>query len=169
MKRLAWLCLVAACSSSSSDEKAPDKLADLQYAGPTGWSHKDTKEISRSIARWIPGDNSRKESISIIRTSARGVKGAALPQLESMLSRAQSTLPTPALSQPRPNQTKQNLQEVEITADFVPAGMSVSYHRVHAMIVDGDALIHVLYTARTPDPDLAMFHQVVDTIRRGEG
>jgi hypothetical protein len=65
--------------------------------------------------------------------------------------------------------TQQNLRVVEVAADFVPSGMKASYHRVHAMIVDGEVVVHVLYTARTPDPDLKMFRQVVDTIRRAEG
>lgn len=172
MRCLALCWFIAACSSSSPDGplKAADTLADLHYTGPAGWSHKDTKEISRSVARWIPDDNARKESISIIRAGTHGPVGEVrLASLESVLAHAQNTLPSPALSHPSLGHTKQNLQEVEITADFVPTGMNVSYHRVHAMIVDGDVLIHVLYTARTPDPSLTMFRQVVDTIRRGEG
>jgi hypothetical protein len=168
VKRFLLLAFIGCSSSSSSD--ASQTLGDLQYAPPpSSWSHRDTKEISRLVSRWTPEENVNKESISIIRTTALpNVKGAAPAQLEAMLMEAQRSLPAPSLLRPTMGKTKQGLQEIEVVADFVPSGLKDSYHRVHAMIVDGDVLIHVLYTARTPDPSLAMFHQVVDTIRHGK-
>jgi len=147
------------------------RLADLRYAAPAdSWTHTDAREIGRSIARWVPKDNTNKESISIIRTQRRpALKDESLEQLRVELEQAQTSLPAPAIKTAKIATTKQHLQAVEVVADFVPAGLTQSYHRVHAMIIDGDLLVHVLYTARTPDPELTMFQTVVDTIRRGEG
>ena len=169
MKRFLLLAFILGCSSSSPSD-ATQTLGDLQYAPPPStWNHRDTKEISRLVSRWTPEANANKESISIIRTSARAnVKAAPPAQLEAMLAEAQRSLPAPTLRAPTMAKTKQGLQEVEIVADFVPPGLKDSYHRVHALIVDGDVLINVLYTARTPDPGLAVFHQVVDSIRHGK-
>lgn len=171
MKAFLLAIMLAACSASSpSLPEATQKLADLRYAPPEDWIHHDVKEISRTVSRWVPKENSSKETISIFRTPIRDrAKIASLAQLEALLSQAQGELPSPAVGQPTMGRTKQNLQLLEVTADFVPTGLKVSYHRVHAMIFNGDVLVHVLYTARTPDPDLKMFRQIVDTIHRAEG
>jgi hypothetical protein len=166
------LALLASCANSapSAPPEATQALGDLRYAPPSGWSHHDSKEISRVVSRWVPEENPNKESISIIRTTLRpALKGAAPAQFEEVLTQAQGSLPSPAVQAPTMTKTKQNLQEVEIVADFIPSGLKQSYHRVHALVVDGDVLVHVLYTARTPDPDLKMFRLVVDSIHRGEG
>jgi hypothetical protein len=42
--------------------------------------------------------------------------------------------------------------------------MKVSYHRVHAVFVVGESLLHVFYTARSPDPNLETFNNVLNTI-----
>jgi hypothetical protein len=167
--RFLLLAFILGCSSSSPSEPT-QTLGDLEYAPlPSSWNHRDTKEISRLVSRWTPEENNNKESISIIRTGApANVKSATPAQLEAMLADAQRSLSAPSVRVPTMAKTKQGLQEIEIVADFVPPGLKDSYHRVHAMIVDGDVLIHVLYTARTPDPELAMFHQVVDSIRHGK-
>lgn len=48
-------------------------------------------------------------------------------------------------------------------------GLSAHYHRVHVVLVDGAALVHVLYTARTPESGHLVLHEVLDTIQEGEG
>ena len=168
MKYSLLLAFVLGCSPTNTSI-TDQILGDLRYDAPpdSTWDHQDTKEIGRQISRWMPIENGNKESISIIRTTIDGrLKDASPAQLETVLAEAQRSLPAPSVLAPTMTKTKQGLQEVEVVADFVPSGLKSSYHRVHAMIVDGDVLIHVLYTARTPDPTLAMFRQVVDTIRR---
>jgi hypothetical protein len=91
---------------------------------------------------------------------------ATVEQLTEILTSAQGVLPEASVHHPVAGQTKKHLPEVEITSDFVPAGLHASYHRVHAVVMDGDALIHVLYTARTPDPNLTVFRQIVDSIHQ---
>jgi hypothetical protein len=162
------LCLVACGTSSSPPEtESLQSLGDLHYRAPSsGWSHRDMKQPSRLLSRWTPDDNTNKETISIVRTELRpSVKPESLAAL---LTEAQMTLPSPSVHAAQNNTTRQQLREAEISADFVPRGLTQSYHRVHAVIIDGTALVHVLYTARTPDPTLAVFHQVVDSIHRGE-
>ena len=49
--------------------------------------------------------------------------------------------------------------------------MTERYHRVHIVLADEThgALVHVLYTARTPDRDLTALSIVIDTISHEEG
>ncbi len=49
---------------------------------------------------------------------------------------------------------------------FTPAGVTQPYGRVHAVVVDGDSLVHVLYTAQQPDASLETFDGVLDTLQR---
>ncbi|MEP6862023.1 MAG: hypothetical protein ABJE66_15470 [Deltaproteobacteria bacterium] len=167
--RLFVLAFMVGCSTSTQDPV--ESLGDVNYTPPPStWSHHDTKEIGRLVSRWRPDENPNKESISIIRATVQGrSRGASPDQLEAMLVQAQHALPSPSVQSPTVGKTKRSLPEVEIASDFVPVGLKDSYHRVHAMILDGEVVVHVLYTARTPDPSLAMFRQVVDSIRRGEG
>lgn len=104
--------------------------------------------------------------ISIIRTplDAR-LQSASTEQIEALLASAQGMLPSPALHAPTSRRTTKGLQEVEIIADFVPVGLTRSYHRVHAVLVTRSSLIHVLYTAQTPDPDTAIFKQIVNSLQ----
>jgi hypothetical protein len=171
MRAIVLALVAAGCSTSSPPSTtSTERLADLRYVAATGWTHHDAREADRMVSRWTPTENPNKESISIIRTPIRAaVKGADPAKLEALLAQAQTSLPSPAVRAPTAGRTKRDLLDVEIAADFVPRGLTESYHRVHAMIVDGDVLIHVLYTARTPDPDLTVFRQVVDSIHRGEG
>jgi hypothetical protein len=113
VKRLVLIAFMLGCSSSSSSlPEATQTLGDLQYAPPpSGWNHRDTKEISRLVSRWTPEANVNKESISIITTSARAnVKAAAPAQLEAMPAKVQRSLPAPSVLAPTMAKTKQGLQ-----------------------------------------------------------
>lgn len=169
MKRGFLILGFAACTSSQSStpEALREKLGDIDYEPVANWKHHDTHEISREVSRWVPDNNPGKESITIIRAEAREeLQDASPAKLQELLATAQATLPSPALGQPKILKTKQALNGVEMSADFVPMGLHTSYHRQHAMIIDGNAVVHVLYTAKTPDPDLSSFRQVVDSIHR---
>jgi hypothetical protein len=133
MKSLAFVFLIGCGvpgdpSGSATVPQATQRLADLRYAGPVdGWNHTDTQEINRSVSRWVPKTNANKESISIIRTERRpALKNATIEDLRLDLEQAQTSLPTPAVRAARAATTKQHLQEVEIVADFVPAGLTHS-------------------------------------------
>lgn len=82
--------------------------------------------------------------------------------IEGLLASAQ--VPGAKISATGPVKTEHGLSGVRIELDYVPPGMKHSYHRVHAVLVDGSTLVHVLYTARTPDPTLETFNQVLATI-----
>ena len=164
------LLLVFALCSCGSSAEPPASLGDLRYAAPPSWQQHDINDRERLIARWVPDDNVNKESISVIRTQLRPtLKSAQAPAFESLLAEAQKTLPNGHVSAPTMLRTSKGLSAIRIDADFVPAGLRASYHRVHAIVVDGSALVHVMYTAKTPDPDLKIFHLVLDTIHREEG
>lgn len=147
----------------------PAKLADLTFDAPD-WQRLDSKSPGHAIARLAPADNERKESISIIRTELQPtLRDAGPAELEKVLVEAQQTLPSVKVGAPTRFSTHVGLRAIQVESDFVPRGASGTYHRVHAIVVDGTALVHVLYTARDPDPDLKAFHLVLDSIRRGEG
>ncbi len=167
MRTLLVLALVG-CSTPSPPGQNVIHLAGLDFqASLEGWTHKDAKEIGRVASRWTPDANPNKESISIIRApSPPRLHEATIETLTELLESAQGVMPEGSVHAPVSGQTKQQLPEVEIAADFVPAGLRASYHRVHAMILDGNTLIHVLYTARTPDPNLTVFRQIVDSIHQ---
>jgi hypothetical protein len=85
--------------------------------------------------------------------------------LESMLARA-NALPDAHVTRLAPITTQQGLVGARIELDYAPPGTRLRYHRVHAVLVDGDALVHVLYTALDPDADALRL--VLATIRHGE-
>jgi hypothetical protein len=166
--RALLLLAVVACSTPKATEPDHVHVVGVGFQATLGgWGHKDATEIGRVVSRWTPDANSNKESISIIRTALPPrLHGATVDQLTELLQSAQGVLSEPSMHAPTAVHTKMNLQEVEIISDFVPAGLKSSYHRVHAVLIDGDALIHVLYTARSPDPNLTVFHQIVDSIHQ---
>jgi hypothetical protein len=73
-------------------------------------------------------------------------------------------------SKATPLKTARGLSGARIDVDFVPAGLTERYHRVHVVLADADgALVHVLYTAKKPDGDLKALSIVLDTIHHEEG
>jgi hypothetical protein len=88
--------------------------------------------------------------------------------LEQMLRGAQNTLPNARASRPIPITTDQGLTGMRLTVDYVPDGQRASYHRVHVVLRDKTGLVHVLYTARDADPQLAALEMVLSTLRREE-
>ncbi len=61
------------------------------------------------------------------------------------------------------------LSGVEVEIAFIPPGQSTRYHRVHAALLDGNRIVHVLYTAADPDPALTTFKQVIASLQHEEG
>ena len=57
----------------------------------------------------------------------------------------------------------------EIETDYHPFDDKREYHRVHAVLVDGDALVHVFYVAGTPDAASTTFQLVLNSLRNEEG
>jgi hypothetical protein len=169
--RLTLLALLALCACRDSGPRTqPASLEDLAFEVPAAWKHTDVVEPSRHVSRWTPNENSAKESISVIRTTLRGpVKHADTKTLTAMLADAQRSLPQGAFRTPVTIQTRTGLTAIVVDGSFTPSGQADRYRRVHALVVDGTAIVHVLYTARSAEPDLASFHLVLETLHREQG
>lgn len=172
MSRVAFVLLVAACGASQDARLSSESatLGDVRYDAPSGWNHSKLREGSRLVARWVAPGADDKQVVSVIRTQLRADKrSASLDDMQAMLAEAQRGLPHASASKPRRFKTHEGLDAIEVSVDFVPPEQRESYHRVHAFVIDGPALIHVLYTARTNDPDLRAFELVLDSVHRVEG
>lgn len=156
---LAWL---SACGSDASNQEV--HLDDLSFDVPAGWQRAEDQQNGIETAVWSPGENEKKESIAIIRTTnAPPLNGLADADIKALLVDSQ-----PVGAQP-PNSkliaTKRGLHGARVTLDYVPPGLSRSYHRVHVVLVGSDGvLIHVLYTALRADPSESALGLVLSTI-----
>lgn len=177
MTRAISICLLAAAClglSACNDTTVSSQHAEvgsLRFDVPTGWKPSTMTEHGLLTGVWTPSPtaNARKESIAIMRTERSPlVATAGASALEPLLTRAQKALPDAKLSPIVPVKTRHGLRGFRIDVDYVPAGSHEHYHRVHVVLLDGKALVHVLYTARDPDARRAVLDEVLDTIREGE-
>jgi hypothetical protein len=103
--------------------------------------------------------------VTVIRTSLASKRvQPEVGAVEKLLLEAQRALPKAHVGPVTEFKTASGLAALRVEADFVPTGQSKLYHRVHSIVIDGTTLIHVLYTAATPDPGAAAVNMVVDTI-----
>jgi hypothetical protein len=165
--RLAWV-LVALASAACirpHDEVQEAKLGDLRFNVPLHWTHTDSTR-PRLSSLWVPEDNPHKESVEVVETPlGPGLgDGHNLSQLEDALEHAQISLPQAHVGSPMSFITASGQAATMLSADFVPQGASKPYRRLHAMIVDGKSVIHVLYTAAVADDNATAFQTVLQTI-----
>lgn len=169
MKRAA-LVLVAlvACGRSSSRQRVD--FAHLTFELPGDWGHHDASRRGVVTGVWTPKDNERKESVTVIRSELAPVTAHGDPAaLSQLIEGAQAALVDAQVSKPIAVKTQSGLSGVRIDVSYLPPGARERYHRVHVVLVDGSSLIHVLYTAKSPDPQLTALDSVLGTIRDGEG
>jgi hypothetical protein len=155
---------MAACSSGSAHHI---QLATLGYDIPADWNDQDTVLRGVTTSVWTPPDNPRHESITVIRSErSPAVAAASFGTLAQLVTDAQA--PGAQLSGIRPFVTKSGLRGVRVEAAYVPRGLTAQYRRVHVVLVDQSVLVHVMYTAQTPDPELDALDVVLDSIRHEE-
>jgi hypothetical protein len=158
------LYLAAACSSSSSAvERAT--IGSLAFDAPGGWTRRDLSTHQRAMVEWRPADHEREESVAVVRVERPALAKGKDSQLERLLQEAQANLPRGTFGQPARFSTKHGLWGVRIEGELVQPGQTVPVHRLHAVLVEGTALVHVIYTARELDREA--FELVVDSMRRG--
>jgi hypothetical protein len=150
------LTLVACASSDPPLEHAT--IGSLEYGAPSGWVSRDLSGRNLPSFEWTPLDNEHKQSITIVRRE-RPIASSSR-QLGALVASAQ---PTGRFGAPNQITTKSGLRGVRIEGAF--ARGSTTYHRIHAVLVDGSSLVHVIYTAREPDRET--FDAVVDSFRQG--
>jgi hypothetical protein len=190
MMRLALLTAVmvtlgAACGPSSPTYEHV-QVASLRFDVPAEWKQADRqapepptepwKKVTwhrRGVvtAQWMPEANDRKESITVIRSArSAAVAGADASTLASLVATAQRSLANVHASAVIPIRTVHGLVGAQVEVDFVPPGQTGRYHRVHVVLAgDHATLIHILYTARDPQPDLATLNRVLETLTDEEG
>jgi len=167
MRCLTLVALIAACSSSEPPREHV-QLGPLTFDVPADWSRVEANRRGVSTAIWSPPENVRKETLTVTRSLLVPVTAQAGPLvLQEQLARA-NTLPGAKRSGVEFFVSQQGLNGARVELDYVPPNSSERYHRIHAVLVDGDALVHVLYTARDPDTELAALQLVLATIRHEE-
>ena len=169
MRALTLAACLAGCGTATPQTQ-DGHLAEFRFVVPSGWKKHQVNAGSREVSRWVPESNDGKESISLIRTALRSdVHTRDSAALLELLGDAQRSLPHGQFGQASRLSTSNGMRTLVVAGDFEPAGTTHRYHRVHALVIDGSAVVHVLYTAETPDPDLKVFHAVVDSLHREEG
>jgi len=117
----------------------------------------NVSERQSTIVVWTPGlvDNPRKQSITLIRTPPLPAVANAEPaRLAAWLADAQRAIPSGTFSPAREVTTRHGLVGARVDGRFTPEGARKSYARTHVAIGDGDTLVHVIYTAGEPDPEV---------------
>ena len=164
MTRATGLVLALAAGCGGGADRA--ELASLSFEAPRAWQRTDTHGNGSVTAVFTPGDNARKETVTIIRTELGPIaKHYSTATLTQLLAGTQTGLRDARASAITRVSTESGLQGLQVVVDYVPSGLARSYHRIHAVLLDGTALVHVLYTALAPDPELGAFHQVLATLR----
>jgi hypothetical protein len=155
-----FLVLLVACADKPR-ELTSANLGNIDYAVPEGWAMRDVSQNGQTILVWTPTDNDRKQSVTVIRTQP--MPHLAKASKEYLASKLGQTLKQPG----RSLVTKRGLDAVRADGRFTPRGMASSYMRSHAVFFDGDALVHIIYTAKEPDREV--FELVLDHVARKAG
>lgn len=158
---------VAACAGNdpAATPSQPGHLAKLAYDAPLEWSQATAQTPRGESATWMPVENVRKESLIVRRIALQPNRPP--PTVESvreLVTAAQRQLPHAEISGAEAFVTPAGLRGVRVETDFRPAGSPVKYHRVHAVLLDGDHYVHVLYTAQQPDWSHRMFDLIVNSL-----
>jgi hypothetical protein len=168
VSRLLILCAVAACSGA---DQAPEgqhvRTGSLSYDAPVGWTATKTQTHTSATSTWTPSENAGKESVSVVWT-------AVLPlptnpeQISELLVQSEHGLHDAKVSKPIAIKSVAGLNGYQIESDFT-AVAGGTRHRVHAVLLDGNALVHVFYVAAEPDEKLESYRLVLNSVTNGEG
>lgn len=165
MKRAIVLLALAACGNESAPTELHE-IGSLEYEMPVGWQSRDQSQSGRRIVVWTPDDNPRKESITLVRSEALpALTKAGVGALEHHLVRAQLGL-AGRFSPAQVTRSKHGLAGVRLHGSFVPPSDTRTYTRAHAVFIDGEHLVHVLYTAQIADTSHETLSQVIDSLAR---
>ena len=158
---LAILMVATACNAGVDDDTPPVELGSIEIVPPTGWT---SRELGPTTRMWTPAKNPGRESIVVIVAP----KPLGEPTRAFELARkAQELLADARITATSTISTAGGRAGRRIDLSFRPTGTKRRYQRSHVSIVEGDSLIHVLYTAADPDPERAALMSVVASIRQG--
>ncbi len=162
------------CDGSSDLETQVVTLGPLEFEVPVEWQRANSEPSGTASATWAPvaSSNERKESITVIRSPMHRTREQLMHgELSKLLAGAQGSLPGARVSAVASITTRRQLSGAQINVTFQVGDGGKRYRRVHAVLVDAETsgLVHVLYTAASPDPDLRAFYTVLETLQSEEG
>ncbi|HVK88939.1 MAG TPA: hypothetical protein VM513_32690 [Kofleriaceae bacterium] len=173
MKRTAMVMLAVLASCDGQESQTEDaKLGPLTFEVPADWQRTNHERTGTVSAEWRPDTNARKESVTVVRSADRApAEGFSAERLANLLANAQGTLRGARVSKVTPLSTRRGLTGARIDVSFQPGDGPTRYRRVHAVLVDDtrSELVHVLYTAASPDDHLTAFYTVLESLHREEG
>lgn len=166
MKRQVLLALAfSGCAASASLEQ-PTLAGNIEIRAPTGWSAHDYSENAHTVLQWTapPDDDARGTSVLVARVERSPLANVTDMELGQWLANAQQKLPRASFGKPIPFVTGNGFPGVRIEGEFVPPNRHAAYRRLHAVIVDNTALIHLIYTAK--QIDRGNFDAIVESFSR---
>ena len=169
MRRLAVIAILGSLANCNTSGPSVDHqtLGKLRYSTPVGWQSKDQSLPRRPIIVWTPSDNDDLESVTIMRTEELpALTKAGRGYIERYLNEAQRGLPSARFSAPERFTSKYGFVGVRVEGEFVPPGKTQKYRRIHAVLIDGKSLVHVMATGVTLDR--GAFEIVIDSLFRTE-
>ncbi len=163
MRSLLLIAFVVAACSESPPPTQEVTLGPLTFSVTADWQRKDTSKPGWASSMFTPSDNSRFESVTVVRSRRSDSKNMTLEQL---LTSAQRGLRDVKISGLRAVKTASGLKGAEVSVSFKPEGMTGTYRRTHVVLAETDkTLVHILYTAKVPDEQERTLHVVLDSTR----
>lgn len=160
-----WVVLTIALIASGCrlDEVSSERVrvGDLELDAPAGWQMQAPADACRI---WMPAENGRRESVAVVvgpaydetLDEAVATTRLALGELASLHIRNETRVLSDG-----------GLSGLRFDLDFRPDVSPATYYRSHVVLIASGHVVHVFYTARTPDPGLAMLARVVNSIQKG--
>jgi len=160
------LALLVGCGSSGPSLERTTLTSGLELGVPAGWSVHDFSSSTATAVQWTPSpsDDEHGESLLVTRVERPAHAKAPRAQLGQWLAEAQRKLPQAAFGHPIPFVTTNGFSGVRVEGAFVPPNKEELYRRLHAVIVDGTSLVHIIYTAKQLDHE--SFDAIVDSFSR---
>ena len=169
MSRVLALAAIASCASGEQLANKHVRTSSVAYDIPENWDRVDSKMRGVETSVWTPTENPQRMSVTVIRTERASLpSGTPEETLAGLLLQAQAGLSNARVTPSGAVSTPTGLKGARVELDFTPAQTNVPYHRSHVVLADGQALVHVMFTARSADT-FGAFNTVLSTIRHEEG
>lgn len=171
MRTFILLATLAGCWGNGQPPPSGDpvRLGTVGFDVPHGWQRSDVRQPGSLISVWTPeaGANKRKESITVIQGTPRGER-LDDQGLQKLLAGAQAAHPGSKISRVNPITTELGLTGFSIDVELTPRHTKERYRRAHVVLREQGQLVHVIYTAKDPDPERAALETVLATLHRAE-
>jgi hypothetical protein len=163
------LVLISACGSSVPEVEYAS-IGELELSIPARWHGRDTSRPDAAVMIWTPDENVSRESVSVIRTRRLPeMSGIGPLAIGRILNDAIRTLPRETFAPSITLRTKFGFLGASVDGLFVPPGSDHPYHRIHAVLLDGDSLVHVIFTTASTGANAEAYYIVLESLRRKVG